>query len=97
MRDASHNGESFRLKAKPLVETPGGQVQTLTAYVVETHGEKLNITLGPEKHVEHNRPIDQRPRSLLKRCDQPHCSVVNTGKAKLTSCLLWVIAQKIFP
>ena len=48
MRDASHNGESFRLKAKPLVETPGGQVQTLTAYVVETHGDKLNITLGPE-------------------------------------------------
>ena len=65
MRDASHNGESFRLKAKPLVETPGGQVQTLTAYVVET-GDKGNITLGPDKHVEHNRPIDQRPRSLLK-------------------------------
>ena len=68
MRDASHNGESFRLKAKPLVETPGGQVQTLTAYVVETHGDKLNITLGPEKHVEHVEHIELATwRSLPKK------------------------------
>lgn len=33
---------------------------------------------------------------IWNRRDQPFCCVVNTEKAKLTTCLLWNVAKKLF-